>query len=104
MILELQLHFREHSVSLRCDDLPGLCLWSDSPDKIMADFMAAWRKMHEIAPHQVMPVPKTSGALKPMYEGKKRGGKAGGVARAANLSPERRKEIAKKAASARWKK
>lgn len=30
------------------------------------------------------------------------GGKKGGVARAAKLSPERRKEIAKNAARARW--
>ena len=30
------------------------------------------------------------------------GGKKGGIARAAKLSPERRKEIAVKAASARW--
>ena len=32
------------------------------------------------------------------------GGKVGGKARAAKLSPERKKEIAKKAATARWKK
>lgn len=32
------------------------------------------------------------------------GGKKGGRARAEKLSPERRKEIAKKAAEARWKK
>lgn len=32
----------------------------------------------------------------------RRGGKKGGKARAAKLSPERRKEIAKKAAEARW--
>ena len=32
------------------------------------------------------------------------GGKKGGVARAAALSPRKRKEIAKKAAEARWKK
>ena len=32
------------------------------------------------------------------------GGKKGGKARAANLSAERRAEIAKKAAAARWKK
>ena len=32
------------------------------------------------------------------------GGKKGGVARANNLSPERRKEIAQKAAQARWAK
>jgi len=34
----------------------------------------------------------------------KLGGKKGGRARAEKLSPERRKEIAKKAATARWKK
>ena len=32
------------------------------------------------------------------------GGQKGGKARAASLTPERRKEIAKKAAAARWKK
>ena len=32
------------------------------------------------------------------------GGKKGGRARAASLTPERRKEIAKKAAAARWAK
>jgi hypothetical protein len=32
----------------------------------------------------------------------KRGGKVGGPARAAALSPERRREIAKKAAEKRW--
>lgn len=31
------------------------------------------------------------------------GGKKGGAARASNLSPERRREIAKRAAAARWK-
>jgi hypothetical protein len=35
--------------------------------------------------------------------GKVKGGKAGGPARAAKLSPERRAEIAKKAAQSRWK-
>ena len=34
--------------------------------------------------------------------GGKAGGKKGGKARAASLTPERRKEIAKKAAAARW--
>ena len=34
----------------------------------------------------------------------KLGGKKGGVARAASLSPRKRKEIAKKAAAARWSK
>jgi hypothetical protein len=31
------------------------------------------------------------------------GGKKGGIARAAKLTPEQRREIAKKAAAARWK-
>lgn len=34
----------------------------------------------------------------------KLGGRKGGLARAANLSPAKRKQIAKKAAKARWKK
>ena len=34
--------------------------------------------------------------------GKRRGGKNGGPARAAALTPEKRREIAKKAAAARW--
>ena len=34
----------------------------------------------------------------------RRGAKKGGLARAASLSPEERKEIARKAAEARWKK
>jgi hypothetical protein len=34
----------------------------------------------------------------------KMGGKKGGAARAATLTPERRSEIAKKAAAGRWKK
>ena len=34
----------------------------------------------------------------------KLGGKKGGAARAASLSPERRKEIARQAAAKRWKK
>jgi hypothetical protein len=42
--------------------------------------------------------PKDSAAV---ARGKK-GGKIGGVARAAKLSPSRRRQIAKKAAQARW--
>jgi hypothetical protein len=37
-------------------------------------------------------------------KGGKRGGPKGGKARAAKLTPERRSEIAKKAAAARWAK
>ncbi len=38
----------------------------------------------------------------PMVELGRAGGLAGGTARAKKLSPERRREIAKKAAAARW--
>ena len=39
----------------------------------------------------------------PAKEFMRRGGQKGGKARAAKLTPERRREIAKKAAAARWK-
>jgi hypothetical protein len=54
-------------------------------------------------------VQQATGEIEPMPEltGKKadssKGGKKGGVARAAKLSAEERSEIAKKAAKARWK-
>lgn len=40
----------------------------------------------------------------PGTEANRKGGLKGGKARAASMTPERRAEIAKKAASARWKK
>lgn len=40
----------------------------------------------------------------PKAEGKRRGGIAGGSARAAALTPKQRSEIAQAAAAARWKK
>ena len=40
----------------------------------------------------------------PGTEANRKGGLKGGAARAKSLSPEKRKEIAKKAASARWEK
>lgn len=45
-----------------------------------------------------LPIPKDSAAV---ARGKK-GGKIGGAARAAKLSPARRKQVARKAAQARW--
>lgn len=45
------------------------------------------------------PVPEKAGAA---VESGRRGGKIGGKARAAKLSPERRSEIARKAAASRW--
>ena len=44
--------------------------------------------------------PKHSTSSK--HPGKRKGGKAGGPARANKLSPERRREIAQTAAAARW--
>ena len=40
----------------------------------------------------------------PMAKIGRTGGKKGGVARASSLSPERRQQIAKQAAAARWRK
>ena len=37
-----------------------------------------------------------------VHAGKRKGGRKGGAARAKGLSPERRREIAEKAAAARW--
>jgi hypothetical protein len=41
--------------------------------------------------------------LRPVKDGRVRSGKAGAAARAKSLSPERRKEVAQKAATARWR-
>ena len=41
-------------------------------------------------------------APEPKAEGQQRGGRKGGKARADSLTPERRAEIAEKAAAARW--
>lgn len=38
----------------------------------------------------------------PKHEGRRRGGEAGGKARASSLNPEERRAIARKAAAARW--
>lgn len=46
--------------------------------------------------------PDTLSASSPMAELGRTGGLAGGTARAKKLSPERRREIAQKAAAARW--
>ncbi len=65
MILELQLKFKDGFCSLHCDDLPGLNLFGPSPEKVLADFVPAWHKMHEVAPHQVMPVPPIRNSVYP---------------------------------------
>ena len=57
MKIELTLTIRDGFWMLSSDDLPGLNLMGE-PEGLMADFIPAWRKLHEIAPNQVMPVPK----------------------------------------------
>lgn len=61
MIIEINLKFKDGYCSLHCDDLPGLNLFGDHPEKVLADFIPAWRKLHEISPKQVMPVPVPNG-------------------------------------------
>ncbi|HLW78267.1 MAG TPA: histone H1 [Terriglobia bacterium] len=51
------------------------------------------------APRQVPPVPDDS----PAAVAKRKGASQGGEKRAKGLTPERRREIARKAARARWK-
>lgn len=58
MILEIKLHIREGFWMVSCDDLPGLNLCGD--ENVLTDFVGAWRKMHEVAPTQVMPVPRST--------------------------------------------
>ncbi len=52
------------------------------------------------APRQVPPIPDDS----PAAAAKRKGASQGGEKRAQGLTPERRREIARKAAEARWKK
>ena len=62
-----------------------------------ADTVQAAILIGRIATGEIDDVPSKS-------PGRAKGGKAGGKSRAAVLSPERRREIAKKAAKTRWKK
>jgi len=55
------------------------------------------------APPEPVPEPEDPVKAAAVLLGR-RGGLKGGAARASNLSPERRKEIAQSAANARWKK
>lgn len=67
------------------------------------------RDLNELAA-SIVDAATSEAALEPIDDGKdpaavalgRRGGLKGGKARAAKLSPERRKEIAKQAAAARW--
>lgn len=61
MIIELKLRLQDGCATIHSDDLPGLHVFGTSLEDVMADFPNIWRKMHEIAPTQVMPVPKCHG-------------------------------------------
>ncbi len=61
MTLHVEVTFRDGYTSLHCDDLPGLNIFGDHPEKVMADFIPMWRKLHEFAPKQVMPIPTPKG-------------------------------------------
>lgn len=58
MIIDLKLHARNGVWMLTSDDLPGLNVCGLNPESVMADFVPIWEKMHEVAPKQVMRVPK----------------------------------------------
>ena len=63
------------------------------------------KKEHDFAVTAFRVVQEATGQLKGGFDAKvmgRRGGLKGGRARAEKLSPERRSEIAKKAAMARW--
>jgi hypothetical protein len=63
------------------------------------------KKEHDFAVTAFKVVQEATGQLKGGFDAKemgRRGGLKGGKARAEKLSPERRSEIAQKAAAARW--
>jgi protein-disulfide isomerase-like protein with CxxC motif len=62
-----------------------------------------WKAMGEAGTHVAMSVKRMKAPMSVVAAGS-RGGKVGGLARAAALSPERRSEIARAAARKRWNK
>jgi hypothetical protein len=80
---------------------------TDKPLKRPRDPAQLAKLMIDIASGEVddrAPAPSTEGKDAAAVELGRKGGLKGGKARAANLSPERRSAIAKKAASKRWDK
>lgn len=69
-----------------------------------ADVISAAVKVMRIATGQEEETDPTKGKDASAVALGKRGGLKGGRARASSLSPERRREIAEKAAASRWKK
>jgi hypothetical protein len=66
------------------------------------DIVQRGKLIGDILTGQVEDVGPEKEPANPAYEFARKGGLKGGKARAAKLSPERRREIAKKAAQKRW--
>ena len=69
---------------------------------ISGDFMQVAKHIADLATGEAEPAPETKNPAAVALG--KLGGKKGGKARANSLTPERRAEIAKKAAAKRWEK
>jgi hypothetical protein len=71
---------------------------------ISGDFMQVAKAVADIATGEAEAKPEATGKNPAAVALGKLGGKKGGKARAAALTPEKRAEIAKKAAAKRWEK
>lgn len=71
--------------------------------KMPRDPMQRAKMVIDLATGDVQPEPEQPPKEPSAVESGRRGGLIGGKARAEKLSPERRSEIAKKAAKARWR-
>lgn len=71
------------------------------PPKRPRDFAQLGKLIVDIATGETQDVPTTAETRKAVAG--RKGGLRGGKARASSLSPRKRREIAKKAAAARWK-
>lgn len=86
------------SLSMRAEnELNVAGWWTKSPDYVIQSLQSQLESAQAIWPELA------EYTLAKRRPGKARGGRAGGNARAAALSPERRSEIASEAAKARWK-
>jgi hypothetical protein len=73
------------------------------PQKMPRDTAQLAKRVVDLATGQVEPEPERPEKHQPSVELGRKGGLVGGPKRAAKLSPERRAEIARKAAQARWR-
>ena len=67
------------------------------------DFAQVAKFIVDIATGQAPPEPLLTGSESKKASAGRRGGLRGGKARAASLSPKKRREIARRAAATRWK-